>query len=84
MAVKKDLVEKSGAWYSLNGERMGQGRDNAKQFLKDNPKIMDELRGKVLEAHGLGKAPAPAPQEAAKEELAEKAQGKRSAKKTKH
>lgn len=53
LAAAKNIVEKSGAWYSLNGERIGQGRDNAKQWLKDNPKICAELRAKVLEVHGI-------------------------------
>ncbi|MCB9073774.1 MAG: recombinase RecA [Bdellovibrionaceae bacterium] len=53
LAVKFELVDKSGAWYSYNGERMGQGRDNSKQFLKDNPKIMEELRQKIYTLKGL-------------------------------
>ncbi|MBC87501.1 MAG: hypothetical protein CL677_10030 [Bdellovibrionaceae bacterium] len=48
LCVKKDLVEKSGAWYSYNGERMGQGRDNAKQFLMDNPELFEKLRKQIL------------------------------------
>ncbi len=56
LGVKKGLVEKSGAWYSLkDGERMGQGRENAKQFLKDNPKVCDDLQKQIREAYGLGK-----------------------------
>lgn len=56
LGVKKDLVDKSGAWYSLNGERMGQGRDAAKNYLKENPEIMKELRSKILQAYGIEKA----------------------------
>lgn len=67
MAVKKDLVEKAGAWYSINGERMGQGRDAAKNFLKENKETMSELRKKVLQAYGIEKTEAV-------EELVEKAQ----------
>ena len=55
LATTANLVEKSGAWYSYNGERMGQGRDQAKQFLKDHPEIMTELRSKILASHGIGK-----------------------------
>ena len=55
LAVQHELVEKSGAWYSIDGERMGQGRDNAKQFLKENAPLMQELRVKVLELSGIGK-----------------------------
>src|SRR5687767_4815750 len=54
LATQHNMVEKSGAWYSLNGERLGQGRDAAKQFLKDNPKETLELRRKILELHKIG------------------------------
>ena len=47
LAVNLDLVEKSGAWFSYNGDRIGQGRENAKKYLEDNPKIMEELEGKI-------------------------------------
>ena len=47
VAVSLDIVEKSGAWFSYNGERIGQGRDNAKQYLKNNPQIRDEIEAKV-------------------------------------
>ncbi len=55
LAVKKDLIEKSGAWYSYKGERMGQGRDQAKTYLKEHPETMIELRGRILDAFGIGK-----------------------------
>jgi len=55
LAATANFVEKSGAWYSYNGERMGQGRDQAKQFLKDHPQLMVELRNKILASHGIGK-----------------------------
>jgi len=58
LASAKSLIDKSGSWYSYNGERIGQGRDAAKQFLKDNPKVTETLRQKVLEFHGIGKAAA--------------------------
>ena len=47
LAVNLDLVEKSGAWFSYNGDRIGQGRENAKKYLEDNPKVMDELESKI-------------------------------------
>ena len=47
LAVNLDIVEKSGAWFSYNGERIGQGRENAKKYFEDNPKIMDEIEQKV-------------------------------------
>ena len=48
-AVTAGLVNKSGAWYSMNSEKIGQGRDAAKKYLKDNPKIYEELREKILD-----------------------------------
>ena len=47
MAVNLDIIEKSGSWFSYNGERIGQGRENAKKYLEDNPKIMEEIEEKV-------------------------------------
>jgi recombination protein RecA len=55
LAVTANLVEKSGAWFSINGERMGQGRDAAKQYLKEHPATTEELRKKILAANGIGK-----------------------------
>lgn len=55
LAVTAGLVDKSGAWFSINGERMGQGRDAAKNFLKDHPEMMIELRNKILAQNGIGK-----------------------------
>lgn len=51
LGVKAEFVEKSGAWYNYNNERIGQGRENAKQYLKDNPKVMKEIEAKVRAAH---------------------------------
>lgn len=48
-----DIVQKSGAWYSFNDERMGQGRENAKQFLKENEEIKAEIERRIREHHGL-------------------------------
>ena len=48
------IVDKSGAWYSYNGEKIGQGKENAKEFLKANPSIKDELENKVRESLGIG------------------------------
>lgn len=54
LATVANLVEKSGAWFSYHGERMGQGRDQAKEFLKANPAIMETLRTKILASKGIG------------------------------
>jgi len=75
MAVAQNLVEKSGAWYSFKGERIGQGRDNAKQFLRENADIAKKIDAELRKAIGLLKveaaaapalAPAPAPAAAAR------------------
>lgn len=47
LAAKCDVVNKSGAWYSYNGDRIGQGRENAKSYLRENPDVFDEIYGKV-------------------------------------
>ena len=49
MAVNLDIVEKAGSWFSYNGERIGQGRENVKKYLKENPKMLEEIEGKVRE-----------------------------------
>jgi recombination protein RecA len=69
-AVEQNLVEKSGTWHTYKTERIGQGRENAKKYLKDNPKVLADLETRVRAALGLkpsGAAPVPAePQKAAK------------------
>ncbi len=50
------LVEKSGAWYSVDGERIGQGRENARGFLKDHPEMAGDLRRRILTHYGIGEA----------------------------
>jgi recombination protein RecA len=51
--VKANVVEKSGAWFSYDSQRLGQGRENAKTFLKDNPEIAAEIEGKIRQNAGL-------------------------------
>ncbi len=53
LGVKADIVEKSGSWYSYNGVRVGQGREAAKQYFKDNPDILTEVEEKLHELHNL-------------------------------
>jgi recombination protein RecA len=53
LGAARDLIEKSGAWYSYKGERIGQGRENAKQFLKDNPDVRKKLDGELRKTLGL-------------------------------
>jgi len=74
LGVAHNLVEKAGSWYSYNGERVGQGKDNARQFLKDNPAVADELetalRAKLLPKQHGQDSEAEAPAEAADESQA--------------
>jgi len=53
MGVNHRIVEKSGAWYAYNGEKIGQGKDNTREFLKDNPAIAQEIEQKIREAVGI-------------------------------
>ena len=53
LAVKENIVEKSGAWYAYQGAKIGQGRENAKLYLKDNPQVCKEIENRVREAFGL-------------------------------
>ena len=61
------IIEKSGAWYSYGGQRIGQGRENAKMFLKDNPKMMAEVEEKVKVVLGVSGKPGEQDAEAAEE-----------------
>ena len=53
LGAAANIVEKSGSWFSYNGDRIGQGRENAKQFLKDNPEIADAIEHSIRENAGL-------------------------------
>ena len=53
LGVKAGVVEKSGSWFSYGDERIGQGRENAKAFLKENADIALEIEGKIRAAHGV-------------------------------
>ena len=57
LAASVDVVNKSGAWYAYNGDKIGQGRENAKNFLEQNPEIMAEIEHKVRVSYGLEKTP---------------------------
>ena len=56
LAAEKNLVEKSGTWYAYHDQRIGQGRENAKQFLKENPKILEQMEQEILEHFQASKA----------------------------
>ena len=57
LAVKQGVVQKSGAWFAYNGDKIGQGRENVKNFLSTHPDIMDEIENKVRLAYGFGGTP---------------------------
>ena len=58
MGVNARILEKSGAWYAYNGEKIGQGRDNAREFLRENPELAHEIENKVRDSLGIPLLPA--------------------------
>ncbi len=75
LAVEANIVEKSGAWFSFQGERIGQGRENARSYVEAHPAMLEKIEGLVLVKHGVsrGGAPVPAPAANGKGEAAAKA-----------
>ncbi len=72
LAAKESIVEKSGAWYAYNGSKIGQGRENAKNYLRENPAVSAEIERKVREHYGLqGDVVMPEAASAAQEDKAE-------------
>ena len=71
LAATANIVEKSGAWYSYKGERLGQGRDQAKQYLREHPELTQDLRAQLLSSHGIGKLLMGAPEKDAEGSAAE-------------
>ena len=59
LASEEGIVEKSGAWYSFNGERIGQGREQAKEYLKEHPEVLRDIEAKVMEKYGIIRPPSP-------------------------
>ncbi len=53
LGVKADIVEKAGAWFSYSSTRIGQGKEKAKQYLRDNPEMAKEIKRKILEKSGF-------------------------------
>ena len=70
------VVEKSGAWYSYSGERIGQGREAAKSFLKEHPETANDIMAKVMEKIGIQRRPAESPAAAAVPSADKKEKGK--------
>lgn len=56
LGVEKGIIDKAGAWYSFKGERLGQGREGAKIFLRENPEVQTEIRNLILSTVGIGTA----------------------------
>ncbi len=73
LASNEGIVEKSGAWFSYDGERIGQGRENARQFLVEHPEIANKIEVKVFEKYGIKRGPAPAAAAPAADEAEKKA-----------
>jgi recombination protein RecA len=59
VAVDQGVVKKSGAWFTFEGDQLGQGRENAKRFLRENPEVAVQLQAKVFELVGMSEVPAP-------------------------
>jgi len=53
LGVAKNIIEKSGAWYAYNGEKIGQGKDNTREFLREHPAMADEIEAKIRAAVGV-------------------------------
>ena len=62
LGVEHKIVDKSGTWLSYDGDRLGQGRENAKTFLKENPEIYRAIEARLRKELGMVAAPAPAPE----------------------
>lgn len=74
LAAENDIINKSGAWYAYEGNKIGQGRENAKQYLKDNPEVLKEVEHKVREHFGLLPDREPEGESSAKAEKSGKAE----------
>jgi recombination protein RecA len=61
LGVEANFIEKSGTWYSYNGERLGQGRENAKSFLRDHPELISDLQLKISQTHNINPTAIAAP-----------------------
>jgi recombination protein RecA len=86
LGVAAGVVEKSGAWFSAEGERIGQGRENAKQYLREHPEMMATLERKIRESNGLAEQMLAGPEDSddaandmPEEEAAPKSRGKKAA-----
>ena len=62
VGVDVGLIKKSGAWFTYDGDQLGQGRENARNFLRDNPELAREIEEKIKAQLGIGLPPAPVPE----------------------
>lgn len=76
LAEKENIIEKSGAWYAYQGKKIGQGRENAKTYLRDNPEVCQEVENKVRSIYGLGNSDGAGEPSGAKAEKPEKPEKK--------
>jgi recombination protein RecA len=74
MGVNARIIEKAGAWYAYDGEKIGQGRDNAREFLRENPDLSIEIENKVRESLGIPLLPGAEPEAKSKAKKADKAE----------
>ncbi len=79
MGVTARILEKSGAWYAYNGEKIGQGRDNAREFLRENPALAREIENKVRDSLGIALLPAMGAADAAESKPARGKKGDKAA-----
>jgi recombination protein RecA len=76
LASNDNIVEKSGAWFSYGGERIGQGREQAKAFLRERPELLQQIEGKLLDKYGIRRGPVPVPAPAPEEPEEKKGRAK--------
>src|SRR5512132_882132 len=80
LGVNENVVEKSGTWFSFGGERIGQGREQTKAFLREHPEILQQIEGHLFEKFGVRRGPVPVPTPAAVPDEAEERKGRKAAK----
>jgi recombination protein RecA len=83
LAAENNIINKSGAWYAYEGNKIGQGRENAKQYLKDNPVVCAEVERKVRELFNLEADDADVPVQDKKAEAAQDIKAEKAAKEAK-
>jgi recombination protein RecA len=81
LAANENIVDKSGAWFSFEGERIGQGREQTKAYLREHPEVLQQVEGRLFEKFGVRRGPQPVPSPApAAEEAVEERKGRKAAK----